>query len=80
MPSTMTSLPIHQVQAQLPELIHSLARGDEVVITENDLPVARILPSAPARSTRTLGSLSGTVRHLAPDFDAPLEQFREYTE
>lgn len=73
----MTSLPIHQVQAQLPELIHQLAPGDEVVITENDQPVARILPPLGRRSPK-LGSLSGTVLYMAPDFDAPLEEFKEY--
>ncbi|MEX0612294.1 MAG: DUF2281 domain-containing protein [Pirellulales bacterium] len=76
----MTSLPIQQVQAQLPELIHQLAPGDEVVITENDQPIARILPPLPSQPTRKLGSLRGTVLHMAPDFDAPLDEFKEYTE
>ncbi len=76
----MTSLPIQQVQARLPELIHRLAPGDEVVITENDQPVARIVPPLPAPPPRKLGSLRGTVLYLTPDFDAPLEQFKEYME
>lgn len=76
----MTSLPIQQVQAQLPELIHQLAPGDEVVITENDQPVARILPPLSPPASRKLGSLRGTVLYLAPDFDAPLEEFKEYME
>jgi len=76
----MASLPIQQVQAQRPELIHQLAPGDEVVITENDRPVARIVPPLPVQPPRKLGSLSGTVLHLAPDFDAPLEQFKDCME
>jgi len=76
----MTSLPIQQVQAQLPELIHQLAPNDELIITENDRPVARIVPPVPARPPRKLGSLRGTVLYLAPDFDASLEEFKEYTE
>jgi len=76
----MTSLPLQQVQAQLPELIHQLAPGDEVLITENDQPVARIVPAMPVRAARKLGSLSGTVRYMAADFDAPLDEFKEYTE
>lgn len=76
----MTSLPIHQVQAQLPELIHQLAPGDELVITENDQPVARIVSPLPVVTPRKLGSLRGTVLYLAPDFDASLEQFKEYME
>ena len=76
----MTSLPIQQAQAQLPELIHQLTPGDELVITENDQPVARILPPRPVRASRKLGSLRGTVLYMAPDFNAPLEEFKEYME
>jgi antitoxin (DNA-binding transcriptional repressor) of toxin-antitoxin stability system len=81
----MTSIPIQQAQAHLLDLIHQLAPGDEVVITENDQPVARIVPtrSMPSHlgeSSRKLGGLSGTVLYMAPDFDAPLEQFKEYME
>jgi antitoxin (DNA-binding transcriptional repressor) of toxin-antitoxin stability system len=76
----MTSLSIQEVQAQLPALVHGLTLGDEVVILENDQPVARIVPPA-ARSQhppRRPGTLRGTVLHMAPDFDAPLDDFREY--
>jgi hypothetical protein len=36
--------------------------------------------SPPPRPPRRLGTLRGTVRHMAPDFDAPLEDFKEYME
>jgi prevent-host-death family protein len=68
----MTTIPIQQAQADLPALIHGLAPGEEVVITENNEPVARIVSSAASPSPRKLGSLPGTVLHMAPDFDAPL--------
>jgi antitoxin (DNA-binding transcriptional repressor) of toxin-antitoxin stability system len=65
----------------LSELIHELHPGDEVVITEGERPVARLLPAtAPARKARQLGTLRGTVKHVAPDFDAPLGDFKEYME
>jgi antitoxin (DNA-binding transcriptional repressor) of toxin-antitoxin stability system len=76
----MTSIPIQQAQANLPELIHQLAPGDELVITENNEPVARIVLPLPVQGSRTLGSLRGTVLYLAPDFDAPLDEFKEYIE
>ena len=31
-------------------------------------------------SVRRPGTLKGTVKYIAPDFDAPLEDFREYME
>lgn len=42
----MTTLTIQEAQAQLEEIIHRLAPGDEVVITENNQPVARLVPTA----------------------------------
>ena len=32
------------------------------------------------RYTRQPGGLKGTVKYMAPDFDSPLEDFREYME
>ena len=68
-----------EAQTKLPELVHSLAPGDELVITENDLPVAKLIP-VPAKAPRKLGTLKGTVLYMAPDFDAPLDDFKEYME
>jgi prevent-host-death family protein len=75
----MGTVSMQEAQAKLPELIHDLAPGEELLITENNAPVARIIPtSANYLVARKLGSLQGTVLHMAPDFDAPLDDFREY--
>ena len=75
----MPTVSIAQAQATLHDLIHRLEAGEEVVITQGELPVARLLAPLPAPQTqpRTLGTLRGTVLHLAPDFDAPLADFQE---
>ena len=36
--------------------------------------------NAQEQVARRPGTLKGTVKYMAPDFDAPLEDFREYTE
>lgn len=70
----MASVTIQEAQARLPELIHRLTPGDEVVITENDRPVARLVQSpAMSQRRRQLGTMKGTVLNVAADFDAPLE-------
>lgn len=76
----MTTVTLQQAQSTLSELIHRLSPGDEVVITENDRPVARLVPTPEVqkRSSRRLGTMKGSVLYMAPDFDAPLEDFREY--
>jgi antitoxin (DNA-binding transcriptional repressor) of toxin-antitoxin stability system len=73
----MATISIQEAQIKLSEIIHGLAPGEELVITENDQPVARIVTSSASASLRQLGSLHGTVRYMAPDFDAPLDDFEE---
>jgi antitoxin (DNA-binding transcriptional repressor) of toxin-antitoxin stability system len=78
----VATVTIEEAQASLLEIIHRLTPGDEVLITENNQTVARIVPALPApqRGPRQLGTMKGTVLYMAPDFDAPLEDFKEYME
>jgi prevent-host-death family protein len=77
----MTTISIEEAQAKLSDLIHRLHSGDEVVITENNQPVARLVhTAAESQQPRQPGTLRGSVVYMAPDFDAPLEDFRDYME
>ena len=73
----MTTIPLAEAQGTLPELLRRLSPGDEVILTENDQPLARIVP-AERPGERQLGTLKGSVLYMAPDFDAPLDDFKEY--
>ena len=73
----MSTDTLEEATATLTQLIHQLSPGEEVVITQDDRPIARLLP-AEAPQERQLGTLRGTVLYIAPDFDAPLDDFREY--
>jgi prevent-host-death family protein len=74
----MTTVSIQEAQAALSDLIHRLAPGEEIVITENNQPVARLIPAG-RPTERKLGTLKGTVLYMSPDFDAPLDDFKEIT-
>ena len=78
----MSTVTIEEAQAKLLDLIHTLQPDQEVVITENNQPVARLIPSnrPTQQKPRQSGTLRGTVLYMAPDFDAPLEDFKEYLE
>lgn len=78
----MTTVTLEEAQSKLSELIHELSPGEELVITENEQPVARIVGEADQieKRPRQPGTLRGTVIYMAPDFDAPLEDFNEYME
>ncbi|MBL8793913.1 MAG: type II toxin-antitoxin system Phd/YefM family antitoxin [Planctomycetia bacterium] len=78
----MATVTLQEAQATLSDLIHCLTPGEEVVITENDQPVARLVaavPSAPPRRVPRLGTLRGTVLSMER-FDEPIEDFKEYME
>ena len=65
----------------MPELIHRLSPGEEIVITENDRAVAKLLMAVPqVRKAPMLGTQPGTVLYVSADFDAPLDDFKEYME
>ena len=76
MPATVT---LEEAQAKLRELIAQLPPGEELIITENQQPVAKLV-AAVKPAERPLGTLRGSVLYMAPDFDAPLEDFKEYME
>jgi antitoxin (DNA-binding transcriptional repressor) of toxin-antitoxin stability system len=77
----MIAVTLEEAQAQLPRLIERLAPGEEVVIIHDHRPVARLVAAPrPSRQPRRLGTMKGTVLGVASDFDAPLEDFKEYME
>ncbi len=68
-----TTISLEEAQASLKELIGRLAPGEEIIITENQKPVARLVGERPPRPAPGLGK--GSILYMAPDFDAPLEEF-----
>jgi antitoxin (DNA-binding transcriptional repressor) of toxin-antitoxin stability system len=76
----MATIRIQEAQASLPELIHRLTPGDEVLITENDQPIATLSRAEPTNQWPCkAGSAKGKIR-IAHDFDEPLDEFKEYME
>ena len=62
---------IYAAKSQLSSLVRRAAGGEEIVITRNGEPVARLVAVGRAGTKRKLGRLRGKVR-IADDFDAPL--------
>ena len=82
--------PFRKRRANLAELVHRLAPGESVTITENDRPVAQLLvplvapahpprPRPPVTGVPKAGRLKGQLV-VPDDFDEPLEELREYME
>ncbi|MDQ3713934.1 MAG: DUF2281 domain-containing protein [Acidobacteriota bacterium] len=62
---------------QLPDLIDSVINGEEVVFTQNNLPIAKLVAVRQEKPRPQFGSAKGLFV-LAEDFDEPLEDFDEY--
>jgi antitoxin (DNA-binding transcriptional repressor) of toxin-antitoxin stability system len=76
--STPIQISLEELQAKLPEIVHGLGEGDEVVIVEDKRPVARLLGPLPTKSRpRTPGSARGRLTVLAED-DEHLKDFGDY--
>lgn len=75
----MKTITLNEAMARLSELIEQLQPGEEILITRNDQPVAKLVGGAKyERPVPKLGTLKGTVLNMAPDFNAPLEEFKDY--
>ena len=74
----MSSVTIEEAQAKLTDLIHQLTPGEEVVITENNRPVAKLVSEpAPVRQRPQPGLASGMLTIIAED-EEHLKDFAEY--
>ena len=62
---------------QLPDLIDSVIKGEEVIFTQNNLPVAKLVAMRQEKPRPQFGSAKGLFV-MAEDFDEPLEDFDEY--
>lgn len=71
------SIPIEHAAARLAELVHHLKPGDEIVLTDHDRPVARILPSPSTNARRTAGNCKGMLIIHQED-DEHLKDFADY--
>jgi prevent-host-death family protein len=74
----MKQLPVQQATHQLDALIDAAISGEDVVLTRNDRPAVRLVPVAPSRGRPRFGSAKGKLT-MSDDFDAPLDDFKEYT-
>jgi antitoxin (DNA-binding transcriptional repressor) of toxin-antitoxin stability system len=74
----MTTITIEDAQAKLPELIGGLSKGEELVITQGDRVVARIVGEhSEPRQRRVPGLAKGMLTIVAED-DDHLKDFAEY--
>lgn len=76
----MTSVTIEEAQKRLSELIDHLPVGEELVITRDQQPIARLsVEEKSKRPPRQPGSAKGMLKIVVED-DEHLDAFQEYME
>ena len=69
-----TTVELHEARTKLKDLISQLGPDDEIVITENSQPIARLLAPKPRPQ---FGGCKGMLTIVQED-DEHLEDFQEY--
>ncbi len=72
----MLHVDLNQAQVILPQLLEAALKGEEVVITREEHPVARLIAFTPDSDDLRLGSAQGLIT-FRDDFDEPLEDFED---
>ena len=73
-----TTVTMEEAQAHLPELVARLSNGEELIIIQDQKPVAKLVrENPPTRKPRKAGSAKGLLVILQDD-DEHLKDFAEY--
>jgi antitoxin (DNA-binding transcriptional repressor) of toxin-antitoxin stability system len=76
----MPTVTIEDAQAHLAQIIAGLKPGEELLIAQKGQPLATLTRSPRTSWPCKAGSAKTPKFWMAPDFDAPLEDFKEYME
>lgn len=69
---------IHEAKTHLSKLIQEALNGKEVIIARGNQPLVRLEVLPEARRCRRIGKAKTVVLYMADDFDAPLDDFKDY--
>ena len=73
----MQRVDVDDAKTRLPDLIEAAITGEEVVITKDDQPMAKLVPIFRVSPRPQFGSARGLIS-MSEDFDEPIEDFKDY--
>jgi antitoxin (DNA-binding transcriptional repressor) of toxin-antitoxin stability system len=76
----MATVTLEEAQAKLPELIDGLKAGETLVINRNGQPWAQLEKKAITSPPCKAGVYRNAEFWMSPEFDAPLDDFKDYME
>jgi prevent-host-death family protein len=69
---------MHEAKSSLSQLVKKAEAGEEILIARNGVPVARLTGIKTSKPKLPWGVLRGKM-WIAEDFDAPLEDMKDYS-
>ena len=75
----MQQVTLDEAKGHLSELIEAAIAGEEIFIMQGDQTSVQLVPRPIKKRQRHFGSAKGLI-FMSPDFDAPLDDFKEYME
>ena len=63
---------VQQTQTYLKELLSLVVKGSEVILTQDNVPMARLVPIGPPFVTSRVAGLHQSAIQMSDDFDDPL--------
>ncbi len=76
----MPTATLEEAKAHLDELIANLQPGEEILITDQGQPLAQVKKVERTSWPCKAGSYRKAEFWMAPDFNSPLDDFKEYME
>ncbi len=73
----MLQVNVHEAKTNLSKLIKKVVEGEDVVIARGNNPIVKLVLIDKIKPKRRLGTAKGKIK-ISDDFEAPLEDFKEY--
>lgn len=77
----MTYVKIEDADSRFAQLVDQVTKGEEVVVTRGTTPIAKLVPmpsEAVGPRKGGFGSAKDKLIYMADDFNAPLDDFKDY--
>ena len=78
MSSEIAEIGAFEAKTKLSSLLAQVEKGKSFYITKHGRRIAEVKPVSPKRPRAKFGSGKHLISYMAPDFDAPLECFKDY--
>ncbi len=75
----MHQVTLQEAATQLASLVQEARSGGEVVIVEDSKPAVKLVPLPEDKPPFQFGNAKDVLIYMADDFDAPLEEFEDYS-